>query len=110
YTSDLNDEKEQALKPLVPTEKPGGRPRTTGIREVLNALFYLLRRGGAWRLLPHEFPPWQTVYWYWRPWRTVGIWAQIYTVLRRKARRLAGRKKEPSGCSSVSIKRHSPPG
>lgn len=97
YTSDLSAEEWSVLKPLIPRAKLGGRPRTTDVREVLNALFYLLRGGCAWRLLPHEFPPWQTVYWYWRTWRRAGVWEQIHTVLRRKARRLAGRKREPRG-------------
>ncbi len=106
YTSDLSDEEWAILKHLIPRAKPRGRPRTTDMREVLNALFYLLRGGCAWRLLPHEFPPWQTVYWYWRTWRSAGVWEQIHTMLRRQARRLAGRKREPSGCiiDSQSIK------
>jgi len=106
YTSDLSDEEWRVLKALLPRAKPGGRPRTTDLREVLNALFYLLRGGCAWRLLPHEFPPWQTVYWYWQQWRKAGVWEQIHAVLRRRARHLTGRKRTPSGCiiDSQSIK------
>ena len=106
YTSDLSDTEWAVLQRLIPRAKSGGRPRTTNMREVVNALFYLLRSGCAWRLLPHEFPPWQTVYWYWRTWRAAGVWEQIHTLLRRKTRQLAGRKQEPRGCiiDSQSVK------
>ena len=86
YPTDLRDEEWAVLAPLIPPAKPGGRPRTTEIREVLNAIFYLLRSGGAWRLLPHEFPPWQTVYDYFRSWRNAGLWEQIHTTLRERVR------------------------
>lgn len=52
----------ELLEPLIPAPKPGGRPQSVDIREVINALFYILTAGCAWRLLPHEFPAWQTVY------------------------------------------------
>jgi transposase len=72
YATDLTDEEWWILKPLVPQAKPGGRPRTHKTRELLDAIFYALRAGCAWRLLPHEFPPWQTVYHYFRLWRIDG--------------------------------------
>ncbi len=57
YPTDLTSEQWDILQPLMPPAKPGGRPRKTNIREVINAIFYLLRSGCAWRLLPHDFPP-----------------------------------------------------
>ena len=61
YPTDLTDDEWRVLEPLIPPAKPGGRPRSVDAREVLNGIRYLLRSGGAWRLLPHEFPPWPTV-------------------------------------------------
>ncbi|MFD3841750.1 transposase [Streptomyces sp. NPDC058642] len=57
------------LRPLIPAVRPGGRPAKHTRREILNALVYWLRAGCAWRLLPHDLPPWQTVYHYWRRWQ-----------------------------------------
>ena len=64
YSTDLTDQQWQILKPLIPTPKAGGRPRTVNIREVVNAIFYILAGGCAWRLMPHDLPPWPTVYYY----------------------------------------------
>ena len=64
YPSDLTDEQWELLSPLLPAAKPGGRPRTVELREILNAILYVLRTGCAWRMLPHDLPPWQTVYKY----------------------------------------------
>jgi putative transposase len=70
YPTDLCDDEWEILEPLVPTAKPGGRPRAHQTREILNAIFYVLRGGCAWRLLPHDFSlPWQTAYHYFRAWR-----------------------------------------
>ena len=97
YSTDLSDEEWEILKPLVPEAKPGGRPRAHETRELLNAIFYVLRGGGAWRLLPHDFfLPWQTAYHYFREWRIDGTWRQIHTTLRERLRRLAGREPTPS--------------
>jgi putative transposase len=106
YPTDLSDEEWSILAPLLPPAKPGGRPRTTDIREVRNAIFYLLRSGGAWRLLPQEFPAWQTVYDYFRHWRKAGLWEQIHTTLREQVRRQSGRAAEPSAAmiDSQSVK------
>lgn len=96
YTSDVTDGEWALITPLIPAAKPGGRPRTTDLREVVNALFYLLRGGCTWRLLPHDFPVWQTVYDYFRTWRKAGGWERIHPGLRRQVRRQAGRAAEPS--------------
>ena len=97
YPTDLSDDEWRILEPLVPDAKPGGRPRAHKTRELLNAIFYVLRGGCAWRLLPHDFfLPWQTAYNYFRAWRMDGTWEQIHAVLRERLRRLAGREPTPS--------------
>lgn len=74
YNSDLTDAEWRLLVPFIPSALPGGRPRKHSMREVFDAIFYISRGGCAWRLLPHEFPPWQTVYHYFRAWRMTGLW------------------------------------
>ena len=70
YSTDLSDDEWEILRPLVPEAKPGGRPRAHQTREILNTIFFYVVRGGcAWRLLPHDFLPWQTAYHYFRAWR-----------------------------------------
>ena len=106
YDTDLNNEQWSILAPLIPEAKPGGRPRTTDIREVVNAIFYLLRTGCAWRLLPHDLPRWQTVYAYFRTWENDGTWEKLNQVLRETLRQKAGRKPYPSAAcvDSQSVK------
>src|SRR4051794_2290992 len=72
YSTDLSDAAWKLIAPLLPAALPGGRPRTTDIRAVLHAIFYLLRTGCQWRLLPREFPVWGTVYHYFRNWKKLG--------------------------------------
>lgn len=96
YSSDLTDEQWKLIEPLLPKANPGGRPRKTDIREVVNAIFYLLRTGCAWRLLPHDFPPPGTVYDYFRAWTKNGTLWRIHDTLRRLVRVAAGRNEEPS--------------
>ena len=96
YASDLTDARRQIIEPLVPPPKPGGRPRTVNLREVVNAIFYLTRTGCSWRMLPHEFPPWGTVHYYARQWRLDGVWARRMGVLRERVRQRAGRPSTPS--------------
>lgn len=96
YPTDLSDSAWAILGPLIPPPRPGGHPRTVDIREVLNAIFYQLRGGCPWRMLPHEFPPWQTVYDYYRRWRLTGDWERVNTVLRERVRTTAGREASPS--------------
>jgi putative transposase len=97
YSTDLSDEEWEILEPLVPDAKPGGRPRAHETHELLNAIFYVLRGGCAWRLLPHDFfLPWQTAYHYFRAWRIDGTWERIHAALRERLRRLAGREPTPS--------------
>jgi putative transposase len=97
YATDLSYDEWKMLEPLVPGVKPGGRPRAHETRELLNAVFYVLRVGCAWRLLPHDFSlPWQTAYHYFRAWRIDGTWERIHTALRERLRRLLGREPTPS--------------
>ena len=96
YPTDLTDDEWRVVSPLIPAAKSGGRPRSRDPREVLNAVRYLLRSGGAWRLLPHEFPPWPTVYAYFRRWQADGTWERIAGALRRELRVALGRRAEPS--------------
>ena len=69
YASDLSDREWQILEPLLPIEKPGGRHRADPMREIINAIQYLLRNGCAWRALPHDLPHWETAYHYFRQWK-----------------------------------------
>ena len=97
YSTDLSDEEWEILRSLVPDAKPGGRPRAHETRELLNAIFYVLRGGCAWRLLPHDFfLPWQTAYHYFRQWRLDGTWETIHTALRERLRLQLGREPTPS--------------
>jgi putative transposase len=99
YATDVNDAAWALLAPLLPTARPGGRPRTTDIRAVINAIFYLLRTGCQWRLLPREFPAWGTVYHYFRMWKNSGVWTCLQREIYEEVRRKAGR----SACPSVVI-------
>src|SRR5919198_5512852 len=97
YTTDLTDEEWQLLKPLLPPEKSGGRPRKYPLREVLNGIQYVLRAGCAWRLLPHDLPHGQTAYQTWRAWRQDGTWVRLHDQLRAEVRTRMGRHPQPSG-------------
>ena len=96
YPTDLTDTEWTVLTPLIPTAKPGVCPRTTDMREVVNAIFYILRSGCQWRMLPQEFPPYQTVYDYFWHWRRAGVWERIHDTLRGDLREASGRTREPS--------------
>jgi putative transposase len=106
YPTNLTDAQWERLAPLLPVAKPGGRPRSVDLRAVCDALFYVTRSGCHWRLLPADFPKWQTVYWYFRQWQTDGVWEAINDVLRRDLRTAAGRDPEPSAAiiDSQSVK------
>jgi transposase len=96
YPSDLTDEQWQEIEPLIPPPKPGGRPRTTKMREVINAILYFLRTGCQWAYLPHEFPKQRTVYHYFWIWGKDDTWARIHDALRDRVREQAGREISPS--------------
>ncbi len=96
YDTDLTDAAWELVKPLLPAARPGGRPRTTDVRAVMDAIFYLLRTGCQWHLLPHRYPPWGTVYHYFRCWEAAGIWAQLHRAIYEQTRIAAGRGTSPS--------------
>jgi putative transposase len=106
YPSDLTDDEWEILEPLIPPAKPGGRPRQVEMRAVLNGIFYVLRSGCAWRMIPREYPPKSTVYAYFAQFRDEGVWEQILTVLRERCRLEAGREATPSAgiIDSQSVK------
>jgi putative transposase len=106
YPTDLTDEQWKLVEPFLPDAKPGGRPRKADLREVLNALFYLVRSGCQWRMIPHEFPPWKTCYNYYRAWIDSGTWDEIIYLLRTDVRTEAGRKDQPrvAAIDSQSVK------
>lgn len=112
YPSDLTDAQWHLLAPLIPAEKPGGRPRTVDMREIMNAIFYVVRTGIPWRALPHDFPKYQIVYYYFRYWLDEGTWEAINDALRRRVRTQAGRNEEPTAGSidSQSVKTTAIPG
>ena len=106
YPSDLTDEQWEELAPLLPGAKPGGRHRSVDLREVINGMLYVLRSGCAWRMMPHDLPPWGTVSWYFRQWRLDGSWERIHEALRPKVREALGREPTPSAAiiDSQSVK------
>lgn len=106
YLSDLTEDQWHELARLLPAAKPGGRPRTVELREVINGTLYVLRAGCPWRMVPHDLPPWQTVYKYFRRWTRDGTWERIHETLRPKVREAEGRDPTPSAAiiDSQSVK------
>ena len=106
YPSDLTDEQWPAISRLIPPAKPGGRPRSVNMREVLNALFYLGRTGCAWRMLPQNYPPKDTVYYYFKTFRQDGTWERIHDLLRKRVRVKHDKQPSPSAAilDSQSVK------
>ena len=106
YPSDLTDREWDLIKPLIPLAKPGGRPRKLDMRLVLNAIFYVVRGGSAWSLLPREYPNRKSVYHYLRLWRLDGTWPRLHDRLRGDCRAAAGRHRQPSAAilDSQSVK------
>lgn len=96
YPSDLTDNEWRILEPLIPPPKRGGRPATHSRREIVNAMLYVLRTGAQWRAIPHDLPPWKTVYTYFRTWRLDGTGQRIHNRLRRQLRQAEGRHPEAS--------------
>src|SRR5215208_5923680 len=96
YPTDLSDAEWKHIEPFVPAPKCRGRQRIHSPREILNAVFYILRSGCPWRLLPREYPPWKTVYHYFRQWRINGTFEQLNAALRERLRICLGRNPQPS--------------
>jgi putative transposase len=106
YPSDLTDEQWLLIETHIPPEKPGGRHREVNMREVVNGILYLNRTGCAWRLLPHDLPPWGTVHYYYRLFRIDGTWQKIHDRLREQVRVAVGKEPTPSAAiiDSQSVK------
>src|SRR5215216_3827839 len=106
YPTDLTDAQWRLIQPLLPAAQPGGRPRSVDLREVVNACLYVAREGIHWRALPHDFPPWPTVYHYFRLWRLDGTWEAVQAALREEVRLADGREATPSAAvlDSQSVK------
>ena len=96
YPSDLSDEEWQILEPLLSTPEKRGRPPRWSSRRVADAVFYLLRSGCSWRMLPREYPTWQTVYYHFRRWRHDGRLRRAHDRLREELREAEGRERDPS--------------
>ena len=96
YTTDLNDNEWQHRKHCFPKASKLGRPREHTYRELLNAMFYLVRTSCQWRNLPTDFAPWGTVYHYFRAWKKNGLWETLHTHLRQQVRHAADRQRQPS--------------
>jgi putative transposase len=101
YYTDLSEEEWQIISPLFPNHKNKHTKK-----EIVNAVFYILRAGCPWRLLPNDFPPWQTVYSHFRDWQNLGIWEKMNEMLRKMWRLKMGRKEDPSAAivDSQSVK------
>ena len=106
YTTDLTNAEWEVIEALVPAVKPGGRPARWSRREIVNGIYYITRGGQAWRLLPHDLPPWQTVYYYFRRWSRDGTLERVHARLRERVRKRAGRAPTPSAgiIDSQSVK------
>jgi transposase len=106
YPTDLTNAEWQILEPLLPPERPGGRHRGYHMRDVIDAIQYVLRGGVAWRLVPHDLPHWRTAYEYFRQWRDDGTWVRIHDHLHEDVRKQMGRDGHPSAAiiDSQSVK------
>ena len=101
YSSSLTDSEWKQIEPLLPSQKLFGRPPRYPKRDILDALFYVVRTGCAWRLLPHDLPPWRIVYYYFMTRRREGLWQKIHDSLRDRVRLRSGKKKPRPLRSSI---------
>jgi putative transposase len=106
YATDLSDKEWAQIEGIIPRPKAGGRPTTYARREIVNAIFYVLQTACAWRLLPHDFPPYGIVFHYFSVWRKAGIFEMMNAALRARLREQAGRNRQPSAAivDSQSVK------
>ena len=106
YATDLTDGQWDRIRPYLQRPRGPGRPTRLDLREVVNALFYFTRTGCQWRLLPHEFPKWESVRYYFDKWSRDGTWEQINAALVQQVRQQAGRRPQPTAfvIDSQSVK------
>jgi putative transposase len=106
YPTDLSDTEWIRLRSYLPTPKAQGRPRTHSLRDIFDAIFYVLKSGCHWRLLPHDFPPWSAVYYHFRRFRSSGLWFLIFKAVRATERKRVGKDPQPTAAimDSQSIK------
>jgi transposase len=106
YPSDSSDEQWAIIEPLLPSVRAGGRPEKHPRRAIVDAILYVVRAGCSWRQLPADFPPWQTVYWYFNQWEQAKVTEKILPVVRTQLRVQEGRNPEPSAglIDSQSVK------
>jgi putative transposase len=96
YQSDVTDDEWQVLSGYIPQPMLGGRPSEHSRREIVNGILYVLRSGCGWAYLPHDLPPWKTVYDYFRQWKRAGVWEHANAALTRQSRVAQGREATPS--------------
>jgi transposase len=106
YPTDLTHPEWAQVQRFIPAPKPGGRPAKYPRREIVNALLYITRTGCQWRMLPHDFPPWAAVYWYFRTWKKDGTLDRLMDTLRGDLRQAEGKQRQPSAAilDSQSVK------
>jgi putative transposase len=106
YPTDLSADEWTSIEPHIPAPKEHGRPRIHSTRKILNAIFYVLKSGCQWRMLPHDFPRWPSVYYYFRKWRIDGTWERINRAIRERLRVRLQRNPQPSAgiVDSQSVK------
>jgi len=106
YQTDLTDAQWAQVGRFIPAPEPGGRPAKYPRREIVDAILYLVRSGCQWRMLPHEFPPWKTVYGYFAAWKKDGTLDRLHDELRGDLRRAEGRQRQPTAAilDSQSVK------
>ena len=93
YPTNLTEKQWQVIKNIV---EPQERSRKNSLREILNGVFYINKSGCQWRMLPSDFVPWQTVYYYFRKWKLEGVWEELLDILHAKARKSVGKEESPS--------------
>ena len=103
YPSSLTNREWKLLEPLLPEAKLFGQPPRYPKRDILNSIFYAVRSGCAWRLLPHDLPPWRIVYYYFMVWRRDGLWQKMHDTLRDQVRLRRG-KKSPDRCDCLALR------
>jgi putative transposase len=96
YPTDVSDKEWLKIKDFFEQKRQFGRPLDHSRREMVNAIFYATKTGCQWRMLPNDFPPWSTVYYYFKKWNTEGVWEKVLDLLNKQGRILQGRNLDPS--------------